>query len=237
MTWKLAGAAAAIILTVTACGTDRDERVSGGAAAGAATGAGIGALGGPVGALAGAGIGGAAGAVTGATTSPQDINLGEPPWSNPEVRTPLGDNRAGTRTARASRPAASPSRSVRDAQRALAQNGYNPGPVDGVIGTQTVQALRAYQRSNNIPESGQLDTRTRQALLSGSGRGGGTMTGTGTTATPAAGGRGATTGSGVGNPGNAATPGAGGPGMTTGSGAGGADTSPTSPTMGGTAPR
>ena len=73
---------------------ERRDRTTGGAAAGAATGAGIGALGGPVGALAGAAIGAGAGAVTGATTSPSDVNLGRPPWSNPEVRTPLDDDRA-----------------------------------------------------------------------------------------------------------------------------------------------
>ena len=52
-----------------------------------------------MGALAGAAIGGGVGAVTGATTSPQDVNLGTPPWSNPEVRTPIDDNhRSATRS-------------------------------------------------------------------------------------------------------------------------------------------
>jgi hypothetical protein len=73
---------------LTACGTQPKERATGGAAAGAATGAGVGALGGPVGALAGAAIGGGVGAVTGAATSPDDVNLGKPPWNNPETRVP-----------------------------------------------------------------------------------------------------------------------------------------------------
>ena len=101
MTWKLVGAAA-VALAVAACGTGQSERTTGGAAAGAATGAGVGALGGPVGALAGAAIGAGAGAATGYATSPSTLNLGEPPWSNPEVRTPLDDNRRG-RNARHSR--------------------------------------------------------------------------------------------------------------------------------------
>jgi hypothetical protein len=101
MTWKLVGAAA-VALACAACGTSERDRTTGGAAAGAATGAGIGALGGPVGALAGAAIGGGVGAVTGATTSPSDVNLGRPPWSNPEVRTPLDDDRR-SRSARRSR--------------------------------------------------------------------------------------------------------------------------------------
>ena len=41
------------------------------------------------------------GAATGAATSPQDVNLGRPVWSNPEVRTPLGDNRRGRSATRA----------------------------------------------------------------------------------------------------------------------------------------
>jgi phage tail tape-measure protein len=80
---------------LAACGTTTKERTSGGAAAGAATGAGIGALAGPPGVVAGAVIGGGAGAVTGATTSPSQVNLGKPPWTNPDTRVP-----APNRTAR-----------------------------------------------------------------------------------------------------------------------------------------
>jgi hypothetical protein len=80
--------AVGLLGVVSACGTQPKERATGGAAAGAATGAGVGALGGPVGALAGAAIGGGVGAVTGAATSPSDVNLGKPPWNNPETRVP-----------------------------------------------------------------------------------------------------------------------------------------------------
>lgn len=90
-----------LALSLAACGTGERERTTGGAAAGAVAGAGIGALGGPVGALAGAAIGGGVGAVTGATTSPRDVNLGRPPWSNPETRTPLDSNRRAERNRRA----------------------------------------------------------------------------------------------------------------------------------------
>jgi hypothetical protein len=88
--------AVGVLSVLTACGTQPKERTTGGAATGAATGAGIGALGGPVGALAGAAIGGGAGAVTGAATSPNQVNLGKPPWNNPETRvpTPKGTARA-----------------------------------------------------------------------------------------------------------------------------------------------
>ncbi|MDB5370971.1 MAG: hypothetical protein JWP20_2529 [Roseomonas sp.] len=100
---------AALALGLAACGTDRTERVQGGAAAGAATGAGVGAFGGPVGAAAGAVIGGGAGALTGATTSPSDVNLGRPVWSDPEVRTPL-DNDTGRRSSTSTRRSRSSAR-------------------------------------------------------------------------------------------------------------------------------
>jgi hypothetical protein len=101
---------AALALSLAACGTDRTERVQGGAATGAATGAGVGALAGPVGVVAGAVIGGGAGALTGATTSSNDVNLGRPVWKDPEVRTPLDNNnrRSTTATRRGSRGAARP---------------------------------------------------------------------------------------------------------------------------------
>jgi hypothetical protein len=81
-------AAIGAVALLAACGANERERTTGGAAAGAATGAGIGALGGPVGVVAGAVIGGGAGAITGAATKPSQLNLGRPPWDNPETRVP-----------------------------------------------------------------------------------------------------------------------------------------------------
>ena len=89
---RIAGAVC-FVLSVAACGHTDSERVSGGAAAGAATGAGIGALAGPVGALGGAAVGGVAGGVAGGVTEPEAVNLGRPPWSNPNVRVPGTDRR------------------------------------------------------------------------------------------------------------------------------------------------
>jgi hypothetical protein len=76
------------IALLAGCGQQQPSRTTGGAAAGAATGAGIGALAGPPGILAGAVIGGGAGALTGAATKPSNVNLGTPPWNNPETRVP-----------------------------------------------------------------------------------------------------------------------------------------------------
>jgi phage tail tape-measure protein len=73
---------------LAACGTNPQERTTGGAAAGAATGAAVGALAGPPGMAVGALVGGGAGAVTGAATKPSQVNLGKPPWTNPQTRIP-----------------------------------------------------------------------------------------------------------------------------------------------------
>jgi hypothetical protein len=76
------------VALLAGCGTTQPERTSGGAATGAATGAGVGALGGPPGMAVGALVGAGAGAATGAATKPNEVNLGKPPWTNPETRVP-----------------------------------------------------------------------------------------------------------------------------------------------------
>ncbi|MCP4121831.1 MAG: peptidoglycan-binding protein [Bacteroidetes bacterium] len=53
--------------------------------------------------------------------------------------------------------------SVRDVQAALKERGYEPGPVDGVMGAQTRAALLKFQRDNGLPQ-GQLDVQTLTAL-------------------------------------------------------------------------
>ena len=53
---------------------------------------------------------------------------------------------------------------VRSVQEALKGKGHDPGPIDGVIGPRTQQALRAFQRKQNIQTSGQLDSSTASAL-------------------------------------------------------------------------
>ncbi|MDO9501340.1 peptidoglycan-binding protein [Falsiroseomonas sp.] len=153
--------AAALGLMVAACGTDPQERVTGGAAAGAATGAGVGALGGPVGVVAGAAIGGGAGAVAGATTSPSDVNLGRPVWNDPEVRVPSVPGTGGTNTSGGSTAS---SASTRDVQRALNDRGFNAGGVDGIMGPRTRGALREFQRANGLTATGRADQATLSAL-------------------------------------------------------------------------
>lgn len=52
---------------------------------------------------------------------------------------------------------------IRKVQQALADAGFNPGPVDGVSGARTVAAIESFQKQNDIP-SGKLTKRTLRAL-------------------------------------------------------------------------
>src|SRR3954466_11416773 len=107
MRYAVAMVAIGALGLLAGCGTGAKERTTGGAAAGAATGAGIGAFAGPPGVVAGALIGGGAGAATGAATSPSQVNLGKPPWTNPETPTATGSARpTGSGTAGTSQNAA-----------------------------------------------------------------------------------------------------------------------------------
>jgi Putative peptidoglycan binding domain len=54
--------------------------------------------------------------------------------------------------------------SVREAQQALKDKGYDPGPVDGVQGPKTREALRDYQQKENLNENGQLGPETMDHL-------------------------------------------------------------------------
>jgi localization factor PodJL len=56
---------------------------------------------------------------------------------------------------------------VRKIQILLAEQGYDPGPADGVAGPKTVEAVRAYQRQTGQPETGEIDA-TLVAALAGS---------------------------------------------------------------------
>jgi len=52
-----------------------------------------------------------------------------------------------------------------EAQVELARRGFSGGSIDGVRGPQSAAALRAFQRSSNLEESGELDGATRENLL------------------------------------------------------------------------
>lgn len=49
---------------------------------------------------------------------------------------------------------------VKDIQAALVNAGYNPGRIDGKMGRQTRDAIRAFQRANDLPADGAVGKRT-----------------------------------------------------------------------------
>lgn len=49
---------------------------------------------------------------------------------------------------------------VKQIQIALANAGYNPGRIDGKMGKQTRDAIRAFQRTNNLAVDGKVGKRT-----------------------------------------------------------------------------
>ena len=54
---------------------------------------------------------------------------------------------------------------VRQAQERLKEAGFDPGPIDGLLGEQTKQALREYQKAHGLRQTGQLDESTRASLM------------------------------------------------------------------------
>jgi hypothetical protein len=54
---------------------------------------------------------------------------------------------------------------IGQAQERLKAAGFNPGPLDGVLGPRTKEALRRYQASQALPVTGEFDEATRQVLM------------------------------------------------------------------------
>ena len=59
------------------------------------------------------------------------------------------------------------SEAVLQAQRALSERGYNPGPTDGLMGPRTGRALRDFQLDMGLDVTGVLDQATSEALARG----------------------------------------------------------------------
>ncbi len=53
---------------------------------------------------------------------------------------------------------------IMEIQRALQSAGFNPGPIDGGLGSQTISAVNAFQRSKGLPVDKYLNVQTVNAL-------------------------------------------------------------------------
>ena len=49
-------------------------------------------------------------------------------------------------------------------QQALKEKGFDPGPIDGVMGLRTVSALKDYQKSEHLAMTGRMDRDTTAKL-------------------------------------------------------------------------
>jgi hypothetical protein len=53
---------------------------------------------------------------------------------------------------------------IKKVQETLRDKGFDPGPIDGVMGSQTREAIGKYQTSENLPVTGHLDAETAAKL-------------------------------------------------------------------------
>lgn len=61
--------------------------------------------------------------------------------------------------------AARPHTDYYEAQKILKEGDYDPGPVDGLQGPRTKDAIQRFQRAKGLPETGKLDGPTKKALF------------------------------------------------------------------------
>lgn len=60
---------------------------------------------------------------------------------------------------------------VKQVQQALKEKGHDPGPIDGVMGARTKEAIKSFQNASNLQATGTLDAETSQKLGIRSGSG------------------------------------------------------------------
>jgi hypothetical protein len=60
-----------------------------------------------------------------------------------------------------------PDLTLRTAQAALLYLGFNPGPIDGLRGRSTREAIQRFQQQSGLTTSGELDHDTESKLLAG----------------------------------------------------------------------
>lgn len=157
-------------LALGACGSTTQDRTISGSGIGAAGGAIVGAVTGLT-VLEGAALGALGGALTGALTDERQVNLGEPFWrrGGTTSRGQASDAGPGGPGARAHAHAGSPV--VKRIQSGLRDQGYEPGPVDGLMGPRTAAAIRRYQRDNGLLTDGRASVELAQHVAGRTGPG------------------------------------------------------------------
>ncbi|WP_162292691.1 peptidoglycan-binding protein [Hartmannibacter diazotrophicus] len=78
-----------------------------------------------------------------------DVSIDNPAWM--EMPNPVAVTAGGAEL-------------VQQVQSLLGQQGFNPGPADGVMGARTRDAIKAFQKSRGLPETGEADAALLQQL-------------------------------------------------------------------------
>jgi peptidoglycan hydrolase-like protein with peptidoglycan-binding domain len=81
--------------------------------------------------------------------------------SNPAQPSSPGQN---VNPAQPTTPTVTPSASVKKLQQELGQLNYYEGPVDGLMGPQTIAAIKDLQRQAGLPQTGTMNAATQKAL-------------------------------------------------------------------------
>ncbi|MFZ0163516.1 MAG: peptidoglycan-binding protein [Trebonia sp.] len=95
------------------------------------------------------------------TSTPAPAAPTSVPAANPAQPTSPAQN---VNPAQPTTPAVTPSASVKKLQQELGQLNYYEGPVDGLMGPQTVAAIRDLQRQVGLPQTGTMNAATQKAL-------------------------------------------------------------------------
>ena len=153
---RLGSVLVASVLVLAACGSTAEDRAISGAGIGAAAGAIIGAVTGLT-VLEGAALFAAGGALTGALTDQSNLDLGEPLWR----RSAAANAQQSSHHHRASGPGRV---LVVGIQTELRNLGYDPGPIDGIMGPRTAVAVSRYQKDHELLTDGQASVELAQHI-------------------------------------------------------------------------
>jgi peptidoglycan hydrolase-like protein with peptidoglycan-binding domain len=89
-----------------------------------------------------------------------------PSASTSQSASPAQPSAPSANPAQPSAPAVPPSASVKTLQQRLGQLNYYEGPVDGIMGPQTIAAIKDLQRQAGLPQTGTMNPATLAALAS-----------------------------------------------------------------------
>ena len=96
--------------------------------------------------------------IRGAVVGAMALSLAVPPWA-----LAANTKEVGEKEEKAEQKAMDKEQ-IKGFQEAVKAKGEDPGPIDGVIGHRTRSALRAFQKANDLTDTGILDDQTAEQL-------------------------------------------------------------------------